>query len=210
MSEVKLVAETRESFGKGAARKLRAAGRTPAVIYGHGHDTRHIHLPAHEVALALRIKNALLELTIAGKSELVLVKSASKDPFTQVIEHVDLVEVKKGEKVHVEIPVHIIGEPMSGTVLDFEHKTVKVEAEATHIPSFIELHISKDNLAGHHYLVSDLIVPDGVIMELENTELVASVVETRAGVADEESNTEATAEGEATEAAAAADDSAAE
>ena len=176
MSEVKLVAETRESFGKGAARKLRAAGRTPAVIYGHGHDTRHIHLPAHEVALALRIKNALLELTLAGKSELVLVKSASKDPFTQVIEHGYLVEVKKGEKVHVEIPVHIVGEPMSGTVLELEHKTVKVEAEATHIPSFIELPISKDNLTGHHYLVSDLIVPDGVIMELESDELVASVI----------------------------------
>ena len=210
MSEVKLVAETRESFGKGAARKLRAAGHTPAVIYGHGHDTRHIHLPAHDVALALRIKNALLELTIAGKSELVLVKSASKDPFTQVIEHVDLVEVKKGEKVHVEIPVHIVGEPMSGTVLELEHKTVKVEAEATHIPSFIELPISKDNLTGHHYLVSDLIVPDGVIMELESDELVASVIETRAGAADEESDTEATAEGEATEAAAddAADDAA--
>jgi len=189
MSEVKLVAEVRESFGKGAARKLRAAGRTPAVIYGHGHDTRHIHLSAHEVALALRIKNALLELSIGGKSELVLVKSASKDPFTQIIEHVDLVEVKKGEKVHVQIPVHIIGETLGGTVLDFEHKSVKGEAEATHIPEFVELHISKENPAGHHYL------------ELAHDELIASVVETRAGVADDESAAGATAEGEATEAA---------
>ena len=205
MSESKLVAETRESFGKGAARKLRAAGRTPAVIYGHGHDTRHIHLPAHEVALALRTKNALLELTISGKAELVLVKSASKDPVTQIIEHVDLVEVIKGEKVHVEIPVHVVGDPMGGTVIDLEHKTVKVEAEATHIPTFIELPISKENAAGHHYLVSDLIVPDGVTMELEADELVAAVVETRAGVADEESDTETAAEGEATEAAAEAE-----
>ena len=205
MSESKLAAETRESFGKGAARKLRAAGRTPAVIYGHGHDTRHIHLPAHEVALALRVKNALLELTIGGKSELVLVKSASKDPVTQIIEHVDLVEVKKGEKVHVEVPVHVIGEPMGGTVVDLEHKTVKVEAEATHIPTFLELPISKENAAGHHYIVSDLVIPDGVIMELEASELVASVVETRAGVADEESGAETAAEGEATEAAAEAD-----
>ena len=201
MSEVKLVAEVRESFGKGAARKLRAAGRTPAVIYGHGHDTRHIHLSAHEVALALRIKNALLELSIGGKSELVLVKSASKDPFTQIIEHVDLVEVKKGEKVHVQIPVHIIGETLGGTVLDFEHKSVKGEAEATHIPEFVELHISKENPAGHHYLVSDLIVPQGVTMELAHDELIASVVETRAGVADDESAAGAKAEGEATEAA---------
>ena len=205
MSESKLVAETRESFGKGAARKLRAAGRTPAVIYGHGHDTRHIHLPAHEVALALRTKNALLELTISGKAELVLVKSASKDPVTQVIEHVDLVEVIKGEKVHVEIPVHVVGDPMGGTVIDLEHKTVKVEAEATHIPTFIELPISKENAAGHHYVASDLVVPKGVTLELEAGELVAAVVETRAGVADEESGAETSAEGEATEAAANAD-----
>ena len=205
MSESKLVAETRESFGKGAARKLRAAGRTPAVIYGHGHDTRHIHLPAHEVALALRTKNALLELTISGKAELVLVKSASKDPVTQVIEHVDLVEVIKGEKVHVEIPVHVVGDPMGGTVIDLEHKTVKVEAEATHIPTFIELPISKENAAGHHYVASDLVVPKGVTLELEAGELVAAVVETRAGVADEESDTETAAEGEATEAAAEAE-----
>ena len=186
MSENKLVADVRESFGKGAARKLRAAGRTPAVIYGHGNATRHIHLPAHEVALALRTKNALLALTISGKEELVLVKSASKDPVTMIIEHIDLIEVVKGEKVHVEVPVHVIGEAMSGTVLDLEHKTVKVEAEATHIPDYIELHISKDNPAGHHYLVSDLVIPKGVTPDLAATELVASVVETRAGAADEE------------------------
>lgn len=185
MSETKLVAELRENFGKGAARKLRAAGRTPAVIYGHGNATRHIHLPAHEIALAMRTKNALLELTIAGKAELVLVKMASKDPVTQIIEHVDLVEVRKGEKVHVEIPVHVIGEPMSGTVVDLEHKTVKVEAEATHIPDYVELHLSKDFPAGHHYTVADLATPKGVTLELAADELVASVVETRAGAADE-------------------------
>ena len=206
MSETKINAETRESFGKGAARKLRAAGRTPAVIYGHGNATRHIHLPAHEVALALRVKNALIDLTIGSKSELVLVKSAAKDPVTQIIEHVDLVEVKKGEKVHVEVPLHIVGEPMGGTVVDVEHKTVKVEAEATHIPQYLELHISKENAAGHHYVVSDIEIPQGVTLELAADELVASVVETRAGVADEQ---EAAADGEtAAEEAGEAGDSA--
>ena len=194
MSENKMVAEVRENFGKGEARKLRAVGRTPAVIYGHGNATRHIHLPAHDVALALRTKNALLALKIAGKEELVLVKSAAKDPVTQVIEHIDLVEVVKGEKVHVEVPVHVVGEPMGGTVVDLEHKTVKVEAEATHIPDYVELHISKDNPAGHHYLVSDLIIPQGVKPELEASELVASVVETRAGAAEDEPTAEETAE----------------
>lgn len=191
MSEIKIVATLRENFGKGAARKLRAAGQTPAVIYGHGNATRHISLPAHEVRLALRHKNALLELNLGGKSELVLVKMASKDPVTQVIEHVDLVEVVKGEKVHVEVPVHIVGEPFSGTVVDLEHKSVSLEAEATHVPEFVELRISKDAPAGHHYLAKDITLPAGVKMELPADELVASVVETKAGAAEA---TEAAAE----------------
>jgi large subunit ribosomal protein L25 len=186
MSEIKIVATPRENFGKGAARKLRASHQTPAVIYGHGNATRHISLPAHEIALALRHKNALLELTLNGKPELVLVKMASKDPVTQIIEHVDLVEVTKGEKVHVEVPVHVIGEPMGGTIVDLEHKTVKLEAEATHIPDFVELHISKEAAAGHHYLASDLKLPKGVSMDLPAGELVASVVETKAGAAGED------------------------
>lgn len=185
MSEIKIVANLRESFGKGAARKLRAAGQTPAVIYGHGNATRHISLPAHEIRLALRHKNALLELSIAGKTELVLVKSAAKDPVTQIIEHVDLVEVVKGEKVHVEVPVHVIGEAMGGTIVDLEHKTVKLEAEATHVPEFVELHISKEAAAGHHYTAKDIVLPKGVTLDLPAGELVASVVETQAGAAAE-------------------------
>jgi large subunit ribosomal protein L25 len=186
MSEIKIVATLRESFGKGAARKLRAIHQTPAVIYGHGHATRHVSLPAHEIALALRHKNALLELSIEGKTELVLVKMASKDPVTQIIEHVDLVEVIKGEKVHVVVPVHVVGEPMSGTVVDLEHKTVKLEAEATHVPEFVELRISKEAAAGHHYLAGELILPQGVTLDIAVGELVASVVETKAGAAGED------------------------
>lgn len=186
MSEIKIVATLRENFGKGAARKLRAVHQTPAVIYGHGHATRHISLPAHEIALALRHKNALLELSIEGKTELVLVKMASKDPVTQIIEHVDLVEVIKGEKVHVVVPVHLVGEPMSGTVVDLEHKTVKLEAEATHVPEFVELRISKEAAAGHHYLAGELILPQGVTLDIAAGELVASVVETKAGAAGED------------------------
>ena len=186
MSEIKIVATLRENFGKGAARKLRATHQTPAVIYGHGHATRHISLPAHEIALALRHKNALLELSIEGKTELVLVKMASKDPVTQIIEHVDLVEVIKGEKVHVVVPVHLVGEPMSGTVVDLEHKTVKLEAEATHVPEFVELRISKEAAAGHHYLAGEIVLPQGVTLDIPAGELVASVVETKAGAAGED------------------------
>ena len=196
MSDHKFDAEVRNDFGKGAARKLRAVGKTPAVIYGHGNATRHISLPARETMLALRTKNAILELKIDGKSELVLVKSAQKDPVKQEIEHVDLIEVKKGEKVHVEVPVHVIGEPMGGTVVDLVHPTVALEAEATHIPEFVELHISKENPAGHHYTVADLVVPGDVVLELAAEENIAVVTETRAAAVEESVAEEAAEAGE--------------
>ena len=179
-----LVGELRSSFGKGAARKFRAAGRTPAVIYGHGTEPRHITLPAHEVALVLRHKNAIIELDLAGKKELVLVKSATKDVVTQVIEHIDPVVVIRGEKVHVEVPVHIVGESLSGTTIDLEHKTVKLEVEATHIPEFVEAVFNKEG-AGFHVLAKDIKIPAGAKLDLADDELVASVVSTAAGHAEE-------------------------
>jgi len=187
MSEFKLVGEVRTKFGKGAARQARAAGKTPAVIYGHKSETRHITLPAHETRLVLRQKNALIELTLDGKTELVLVKSVSKDPITQIIEHIDLVEVTVGEKVHVEVPVHIVGESLSGTTVDLEHKTVKLTAEATHVPTFVEVVLNKEG-AGHHVLAKDVVLPKGVTMDLAADELVASVVATAAGHAEELAN----------------------
>ena len=180
----KLVGEVRESFGKGAARKFRAAGRTPAVIYGHGSEPRHVTLPAHEVKLILRHKNAVIDLTINGKEESVLVKSATKDPITQVIEHIDLVELVKGERVHVEVPVHVVGESLSGTTIDLEHKTVKLEVAATSIPDFVEAVFDKQG-AGFHVLAKDLVIPAGAKLELAGDELIASVVATAAGHAAE-------------------------
>lgn len=196
MSEATLVAELRTSFGKGAARKFRAAGRTPAVIYGHGSEPRHITLPAHDVALVLRHKNAVLDLIIDGKHESVLVKSASKDVVTQVIEHIDLVTIVKGEKVHVEVPVHIVGESQSGTTVDLEHKTVRLLTEATNIPEYVEIVFNKEG-AGHHVLAKDIKLPAGVSLDLPADELVASVVSTAAGHAEELA--EAAAEGSAAE-----------
>ena len=196
MSEATLVAEIRTSFGKGAARKSRAAGRTPAVIYGHGSEPRHITLPAHEIALVLRHKNAVLDLIIDGKHESVLVKSASKDVVTQVIEHIDLVTIVKGEKVHVEVPVHVVGDSMGGTTIDLEHKTVRLLTEATNIPEYVEIVFNKEG-AGHHILASDIKLPAGVALDLPADELVASVVSTAAGHAEELA--EAAAEGSAAE-----------
>jgi len=184
MSENKLVAELRTSFGKGAARKDRAKGRTPAVIYGHGSEPRHITLPAHEIALVLRHKNAIIDLDINGKHETVLVKSASKDVVTQIIEHVDLVEIVKGERVHVEVPVHVVGESISGTVIDLEHKTLKLEVDATTIPEFVEVHFNKEGL-GFHVTAGDIKLPAGAKLDLDDHELVASVVGTGAGASEE-------------------------
>lgn len=188
MADNKLVAELRTNFGKGAARKLRASGKTPAVIYGHGSDPRHITLPAHEIALVLRHKNALIDLDIAGTPQLVLVKSASKDVVTQVIEHVDLMEIKKGERVHVEVPVHIVGESLSGTTIDLEHKTLKLEVDATTIPEYVEAVFNKEG-AGFHLLAKDIVIPAGAKLDLAPDELVASVVITAAGKTEEPTTT---------------------
>ena len=180
----KLVGTPRTKFGKGASRQARAAGQTPAVIYGHGSEPRHITVPAHEVALILRHKNAVIDLTIDGKEESVLVKSATKDAVTQVIEHIDLVEIVKGERVHVEVPLHVVGESQSGTVIDLEHKTLKIEADATAIPEYLEVVFNKEGL-GFHVTAGDIKLPAGVKLDLDSHELVASVVGTGAGASEE-------------------------
>jgi len=182
--EFKIVGELRNSFGKGAARKLRAAGKTPAVIYGHGSTPRHITVPAHEIALILRTKNAILDLELAGKHETVLVKAVQRDAVLQIVEHIDLVEIVKGEKVHVEVPVHIVGESLSGTTVELEHHTVKVYAEAAHIPTFVEIHFNKEG-AGFHVLAGDIKLPKGVTLDLAADVLVASVLATAAGHSEE-------------------------
>ena len=180
----KLDATLRTKFGKGASRQDRMKGRTPAVIYGHGAEARHITVDAHEVAKILRHKNAVIDLNLDGKVESVLVKSATKDPVTQVIEHIDLVGLVAGERVHVEVPVHIVGESLSGTIIDLEHKTLKLEVAATSIPEFVEINFNKEG-AGFHVLAKDVVIPAGAKLELPADELVASVVATAGGHAAE-------------------------
>jgi large subunit ribosomal protein L25 len=132
----------------------------------------------------LRHKNALIDLDIAGSDQLVLVKSATKDVVTQVIEHIDLMEIKKGERVHVEVPVHIVGESLSGTTIDLEHKTLKLEVDATAIPEYVEAVFNKEG-AGFHLMAKDIKIPAGAKLDLEPEELVASVIITAAGKNEE-------------------------
>lgn len=141
MSEVKLVATTRTDFGKGAARRTRRAGRIPAVLYGHGSDPLHVSLPGHETFLALKQANALFAIEIDGKTTLAITKDVQREPVKNVIEHVDLLIVTKGEKVDVEIPVVVVGESYPGTIHIVELQTLELQAEATNLPRHVEVSI---------------------------------------------------------------------
>lgn len=170
----KISAEVRTSFGKGAARKLRVLGKIPVVVYGHGTDPQHLALPGHEVGLLLRKANAVLELDIEGASQLALVKDVQKDPVRQIIEHIDLVVVRKGEKVIVDIPVHLEGESFAGTIATLDATTVSIEAEATHIPERIVIDIEGAE-EGTQILAKDLKLPAGSTLVSEPDTLVVNV-----------------------------------
>lgn len=170
----KVVAEVRENFGKGFARRLRAAGKIPAVIYGHGTEPQHVALPGHQVSLILRKANALLTLDIAGTPELALVKDVQKDPVRQIIEHIDLLVVKKGEKIQVDVPVLVVGESAPGTIINLDAVSIALEVEATHIPEHIE--VSVEGLEdGQHIFAADLKLPKGASLIAEDDVLVVGV-----------------------------------
>jgi len=195
MSETKLDTELRTEFGKGYARRARAAGKIPAVIYGHGAEPVHVNLPGRETTLAVRTPNALLNLVIDGAEHLTIVKDIQRDPIKQIIEHIDLLTVKKGEKVAVDVPVHVTGEAVPGVVANQEATTVSVEAEATHVPNAIEFDI-EGREAGAHVHASDLVLPKGSVLLSDPETLVvnlseATVVETEDEAAAEEAAPEA-------------------
>ncbi|UWF76923.1 MULTISPECIES: 50S ribosomal protein L25/general stress protein Ctc [Microbacterium] len=205
MSEdTKVHAELRTEFGKGFARRLRAAGKIPAVIYGHGTEPVHVALPGHQVSLIIRRANALLDLDIEGRNELALVKDVQKDPVHQIIEHIDLLVVKKGEKVAVDLPVVVVGEPFPGTIANLDAATLAVEAEATHIPEHVEVDVEGLE-EGTHITAADVKLPKGVTLVADPETLVVAISVPAATVAEE--NEEAA---EGAEAAEAAEESAAE
>jgi large subunit ribosomal protein L25 len=172
--EVKLIAESRTEFGKGAARRIRRADKIPAVLYGHGTDPIHITLPGHETLLALRTANALLSINVDGKSQLALPKQVQRNPIKHTIEHVDLVIVRRGEKVTVDVPIHVEGEAASETLVVVEHSAVAIEAEATHIPQSIV--VSVEGLeAGTQILASDLDLPDGSVLAQDREALIVNI-----------------------------------
>ncbi len=170
----KIMAEQRTTFGKGVARKLRAAGKVPAVIYGHGTDPQHVSLPGHEVSLLLRKANAILDLDIEGRSQLALVKDVQKDPVRQIIEHIDLVIIRQGERVTIDIPLHLEGESFSGTTVNQDATSLSIEAEATRIPERIVVDIEgKED--GFHLLAKDVVLPAGATLIGDPEMLVVAI-----------------------------------
>jgi large subunit ribosomal protein L25 len=192
VAEVKIQAESRTEFGKGAARRIRRDNKVPAVLYGHGTDPVHITLPGHDTMLALKTANALLLIEVEGsESLLALPKQVQRDPIKNTIEHVDLVIVKRGEKVQVEISVHLEGEAVSETLVVLENATILVEAEATHIPDGVTVSIEGLD-AGAQIHASDLTLPQGTTLAVEPDTLIINV--TAAATAEQVEAELATAE----------------
>ncbi|WP_109505927.1 50S ribosomal protein L25/general stress protein Ctc [Nocardioides speluncae] len=209
MSAEKIQAETRSEFGKGAARRIRRDNKVPAVIYGHGNDPIHVTLPGHATMMALKHggANALLELDIEGKSQLALTKQVQVDPLKRTLEHIDFVAVRRGEKVTVDVPIHVVGEAVRETLVVTENATVQVEAEATHIPEFIEVSVEGAEV-GTQILASDLALPQGTTLIVDPETLIVNVTQQQAAEPEPEAEGEAAeaAEGEAAAAEAPAEE----
>ncbi|MEU9502492.1 50S ribosomal protein L25/general stress protein Ctc [Streptomyces sp. NPDC048196] len=192
MAEVKLSAEVRDDFGKGAARRLRREAKVPGVIYGHGAEPQHVAIDSHALMMALKTPNALLRLEFNGKSELVIPKDVQREAIRRFLVHVDFLAVKKGEKVTVELPIQTEGElAPGGNLLEHVLNTLPVEAEATHIPESVTVSIAGLD-AGTSVLAKDIALPSGVSLAVEDEAVVLQVVSAQAEAPAEEG-----AEGEA-------------
>jgi large subunit ribosomal protein L25 len=174
VSEVRIAAEPRSEFGKGAARRIRRAHKVPAVLYGHGGAPRHISLPGHELMLALKTSNPLFALDLDGHTELALARDIQRDPVKGHLEHVDLVVVERGEKVKVAVPVLVEGIVPPGNLLTHDLMELEVEAEATNIPQSIVLDVSALEV-GADVAAKDLTLPAGVVLVTDPEALVISL-----------------------------------
>jgi large subunit ribosomal protein L25 len=176
--EFRMAAAPRTEFGKGGARRTRRAGQVPAVLYGHGDKPRHISLPAREFAHALRTDagmNVLLRLELDGSSELALPKAIQRDPVRGDIEHVDLLLVSLGEKVRVDVAIHLVGEPPRDAIVDQQLTTLSVEAEATTIPQGFDVDITGLEV-GSSIHARDVTLPAGVSLQADPEALVVHVL----------------------------------
>ena len=198
--QLKIKVTRRTDFGKGAARQARRAGLIPAVVYGHGQDPIHLLLPAQETTLAVRNPNALLTVVNeAGEEHMVLPKDIQRHALKDTVEHLDLIEVRRGEKVVVDVTVHVEGEVAKGNDYVLDHVTVPVEAEATHLPESVTISV-EGREAGEHVYATDVHVPAGTTLQLEDEIVIATVSEVvEQDLGDESAPEEQAAEGESAE-----------
>ncbi len=191
--EIRLEAQTRTEFGKGAARRIRREHKIPAVMYGHGSEPVHITLPGHDTMMALKHSNALLTIVVDGDEQLALAKDVQRHMIKPVIEHVDLVVVKRGEKVTVDVPVHVEGEAGPETVVTVDAQTLQVEADVTKLPE--SLVVSVEGLeAGTQILASQVEMPEGATLVTDGETLVVNITEQISAEALEAELAEAEAE----------------
>ena len=185
MPEIHIAAQTRDEFGKGAARRIRRAGLVPAVLYGHGTETRHLKLPGHELMLALKTPNVLLYLDgLRAGSEIALPKAVQRDPIKGFLEHVDLILVRRGEKVTVEVPLRVTGDIAPDGLLEQQLVQIPVEAEATSIPQGIDVDVEGMEI-GAAVHASDLKLPRGVSLQVDPETLVLHVAAQPTAAAEE-------------------------
>ena len=203
MSEVKISAEPRTEFGKGGARRTRRAGKVPAVLYGHGEAPQHVALPAREFAAAIRHGglNQVFAIDIQGGTTLALPKAIQRDPIKDTYEHVDLIIVKRGEQVTVDVRIVLTGEAARDTLVVSDHNTLSVVAEALHLPDGLEVSIEGLE-AGAQVTAGDVTLPAGTTLAVEPDLVIATVSAAQTAEQLEGDSADAVA---ATEAADAAD-----
>jgi large subunit ribosomal protein L25 len=203
--EVRIEAEPRTEFGKGPSRRIRRAGRVPGVMYGHGAESRHFTLPEHDLMIALKTPNALIRLEGLGKATLALPKAVQRDAIKGDIEHVDLIEVRSGEKVTVEIQVRVTGNVFPGGLLDQQLVQIAVEAEATHLPNGVDVDVEGMEI-GTAVHASDIALPAGTTLVTDPEALVLHVLGApTVDLGETEAAEGEAAEGEVPEAVPAAD-----
>ena len=161
MAEISIKGARRTEFGKGASRRSRRDGFIPAVIYGHGEKPQHVALPSRELGIALKTSNVLIDVVLDDHTELTLPKSFSRDPLTGLLEHIDLVIVRRGEKVIVSVPVHTEGKYDQDGILEHTNNSIEVEADVTNIPAFLMLSM-EGMMAGDSRYASDVVIPEGI------------------------------------------------
>ncbi|MGF1664214.1 MAG: 50S ribosomal protein L25/general stress protein Ctc [Kineosporiaceae bacterium] len=183
-TETRLAAEPRTEFGKGAARRVRRASRVPAVIYGHGMDPLHVTLPGHDTMMALKHRNAVIEVALDGATHVTLAKHVQRDAVRGVIEHLDLIVVTRDERVRVEIPVTTTGAGTADAVVTVEQPTITVEAPATQLPDSVEVDVT-GFAPGTQVLARDLPLPAGVALVVDPDSVVVHAVLSRAAVGEE-------------------------